>query len=190
MYKKNWNGTKLILYKITTEIAMMSLKTKLTYICLSVSYTYIDWILNPRPHHPLSSYKERMCNLLELIGALRTNIQAGLEHKEPPQSWSSLLSRILHRFDTLICPCQEWLVLESRLKPCLQSLSFLRASWHGAKNSCLRASSALILNLGFTVKHLSTRSRSDLGITSRNSGLFVFASHQSLSFVDGNDCVS
>ena len=100
MYKKNWNGTKLILYKITTEIAMMSLKTKLTYICLSVSYTYIDWILNPRPHHPLSSYKERMCDLLELIGALKTNIQAGLEHKTPPQSWSSLLSRILHRFDT------------------------------------------------------------------------------------------
>ena len=162
---------------------------KLTYIFF-IGKLHIHWLdLEPKT---LSSTlnKERMCNLLELIGALRTNIQAGLEHKEPPQSWSSLLSRILHRFDTLICPCQEWLVLESRLKPCLQSLSFLRASWHGAKNSCLRASSALILNLGFTVKHLSTRSRSDLGITSRNSGLFVFASHQSLSFVDGNDCVS
>ena len=74
------------MYKITTEIAMISLKIELTYICLSVSFTYIGWILNPRPHHPLCSYKERMCDLLELIGALRTNIQVGLEHKALPQS--------------------------------------------------------------------------------------------------------
>lgn len=63
-------------------------------------------------------------------------------------------------------------------------LCFLRASWHGAKNSCLSASSALILSLGFTVKHLSTRSYRDLGMASRKSGFRVFCMHQSWSFTD------
>lgn len=81
-------------------------------------------------------------------------------------------------------PCRR-LVPESTLSPCLCSLCFLRASRHGVKKSCLRASSALILCRGFTIKHLSTRSNSDLGMASKKSRLRVFRAHQSRRFTGG-----
>lgn len=81
----------------------------------------------------------------------------------------------------------------SRLSsPCCCNLwiCFLIASWHGLKNSCLRASSAVILCRGFTIKHLSTRSNSDLGKASKKSGLRGFRAHQSLSFTGDKYLVS
>lgn len=101
------------------------------------------------------------------------------------QAWSPLM----FTGSMLLCACNDWVVPEFRLKPCLRSLSLLRPSRHGAKNSCWRASSAPILTRGFTAKHLSTRSKRAFGISSRNSGLFVFVSHQSCSFMDGKHCV-
>lgn len=71
----------------------------------------------------------------------------------------------------------------SELVALLSNLCFLRLSWHGPKNLCIRASSAVILHLGFTVKHLSRRSKRESGTSSRNSGLFVFIRHQSLNFM-------
>ena len=59
-----------------------------------------------------------------------------------------------------------------------------------AKNSCFRASSALILNLGFRVKHLSTRSKSESGIALTKSGLFVFTMHQSRRLIYGTNRAS
>lgn len=94
------------------------------------------------------------------------------------------------RMAHLDCPCKRRVVPESELSHSLSNLTFHRPSWHGEKNSCLSASSALILCLGFTIRHLSTRSNSDLGIRSKNSGLFVFCLHQSRSFIDGKNCTS
>lgn len=79
----------------------------------------------------------------------------------------------------LACPCRRWLLLESILIPCLRTLCLLRASLHGLKNSCPRASSALILCRGFTIKHLSTRSNSDLGKASMKSFRRAFRPHHS-----------
>lgn len=76
-------------------------------------------------------------------------------------------------------------VFESRLSSCLNSLCFLSCLWHGAKNSCWRASSALILDLGFTVKHLLIRSKNCIGISCRISGFFVLSPHQSRRSFDG-----
>jgi hypothetical protein len=89
----------------------------------------------------------------------------------------------------MLCPCEGVLVRESKLCPCLSSFCLRRLSLHGAKNSCFRASSALILNLGFTVKHLSTRSISELGTASRKSCLFEFSLHHSQIVVGGKDCI-
>lgn len=85
----------------------------------------------------------------------------------------------------MLWSCESF--LESWLNICRRSLCFLRASWHGAKNSCLRTSSALILSLGFTVKHLSTRSKSDSGIFLKKAGLLVCTSHQFRSFTDAKN---
>lgn len=63
----------------------------------------------------------------------------------------------------------------------LSSLCFLRLVWQGAKKLCMSASSAEILRLGFTVRHLSKRSNRDWGTSSKNSGLLVFIAHQFLS---------
>jgi len=65
-------------------------------------------------------------------------------------------------------------------------LSFLKSSWHGAKNSCLSASSDESLHLGFTAKHLSTRLKKELGIISSKSGLRVLAAHHSLRSTEHN----
>lgn len=79
----------------------------------------------------------------------------------------------------LACPCRRGLLLESIPSPCLRTLCFLRASLHGLKNSCPRASSALILSRGFTIKHLSARSNSDLGMASMKSFRRAFRAHHS-----------
>lgn len=79
-----------------------------------------------------------------------------------------------------------WVLITSRLN----ILCFIKLSWHGAKNSCCRASSALILRLGFTIRHLSTRSNSDLGICLKNWPLFVLALHQLCSVIDGKNLIS
>ena len=65
-------------------------------------------------------------------------------------------------------------------------LSFLKLSWHGAKNSCLSASSDESLHLGLTAKHLSTRLKKELGIVSSKSGLRVLAAHHSLRSTEHN----
>jgi len=87
--------------------------------------------------------------------------------------------------------CCHWVWLpDSEADALLNNLCFLRLSWHGVKKLCVRASSAVILHLWFTVKHLSTRSKRDWGICSRNSGLFVFREHQCLSSVVRRNCTS
>lgn len=103
------------------------------------------------------------------------------------------LQEVVHETSSHICWDSSFkmtLEPEFGLIPCLSNLCLLKASWHEAKYSCLRASSALILNLGLTVKHLSTRSNSDLGIISKNPDLRVFCLHQSCSFKDGKDFIS
>ena len=67
---------------------------------------------------------------------------------------------------------------------------FLRLSWHGAKNSCDRASSEVILHLGLTARHLSTRSNRESGNWLRNSGLRALATHQSLRSTDCRNLAS
>ena len=96
-------------------------------------------------------------------------------------------SQALHFQIPMLSSRKERIVPRSELSHCLSSLCFLRSSSHGAKYSCLNASSALILYLGFTVKHLSTRSMSELGIIWRKSRLLVFILHHSRLAVDGKD---